>query len=165
MYPAPPELDALSLIVAVPMRVPFPRAIAAFSLGEVHSLILTTDGEVWSFGDGSFGATCNVTEPFHSRVVPEQFGLCELGLHEGERIVSLVAGAFHSTVLTSDDRVLVWGDNTHGQLGSSPCASKSKRVRSVSNSMRTGGPHRKRSTLVWASPMRWMFRSLFIPTH
>eukprot|EP00900_Chrysochromulina_parva_P003581 jgi/Chrpa1/13223/Chrysochromulina_OHIO_Genome00023924-RA len=119
MDPAPPELDALSLIVAVPMRVPFPRAIAAFSLGEVHSLILTTDGEVWSFGDGSFGATCNGTEPFHSRVVPEQFGLCELGLHEGERIVSLVAGAFHSTVLTSNDRVLVWGDNTHGQLGAS----------------------------------------------
>ena len=117
MDPAPPELDALSLIVAVPMRVPFPRAIAAFSLGEVHSLILTRDGELWSFGDGSFGATCNGTEPFH--VVPEQFGLCELGLHEGERIVSLVAGAFHSTVLTSDDRVLVWGDNSHGQLGSS----------------------------------------------
>ena len=35
MDPSPLELEALSLIISVPMRVPLPMAVKAFSLGEV----------------------------------------------------------------------------------------------------------------------------------
>lgn len=70
MDPAPLELEAISSVVAVPMKVPFPKQLRAISLGEVHSLMLTVDGEVWAVGDGSFGAACNVSSqvpPPHAR--------------------------------------------------------------------------------------------------
>eukprot|EP00325_Prymnesiales_sp_UTEX-LB-985_P033968 CAMPEP_0174743904 /NCGR_PEP_ID=MMETSP1094-20130205/82823_1 /TAXON_ID=156173 /ORGANISM="Chrysochromulina brevifilum, Strain UTEX LB 985" /LENGTH=532 /DNA_ID=CAMNT_0015948193 /DNA_START=1 /DNA_END=1595 /DNA_ORIENTATION=+ len=115
MDSAPLELEALSLIVAVPMKVPFAKPLKAISLGEVHSLVLTTDGEVWAIGDGSFGAACNVTAD--AAAGDEVFTRCDLGLEEGESVSSIAAGAFHSIVTTSLGRVLTWGDNTHGQLG------------------------------------------------
>ncbi len=41
----------------------------------------------------------------------------ELGLGVGETISQMAAGNGHSVVLTSDSRVLAWGNNDSGQLG------------------------------------------------
>lgn len=112
---APLELDALALVIAVPMRVPFPRAVRAFSIGESHSLLLDADGDVWAFGEASFGATCNGTSDLPVGV-PEGFARCELPLAADESVVDVTAGAFHSLALTSSGRVLCWGDNTHGRM-------------------------------------------------
>jgi alpha-tubulin suppressor-like RCC1 family protein len=116
MDASPVELVALSTVAAVPTRVPLSKPVKDFSLGEVHSLVLTVDGEVLSFGDPSFGATCNSTDPdadADAVIVP-----CRLPLRDGEVVTSVNAGGFHSMVVTSHGRVLVWGDNSHGQLGS-----------------------------------------------
>ena len=61
MDPAPADLLGLSAISAMPLRVPMPDGVrvAKFSLGEFHTMVLTTAGEVFAFGDNSFGATCN----------------------------------------------------------------------------------------------------------
>jgi hypothetical protein len=45
---APAELSALQAIVAVPVVVPLAARVSAFSLGEVHSLLLTTSGHVYA---------------------------------------------------------------------------------------------------------------------
>ena len=108
---------------AVPLRTP----IAAFSLGEVHTLVLTSAGEVYSFGDNSFGAACNGSSPIDvhaseggatATAATDAFSRCDLPLMEGERVTDVAAGSFHSLAFTSYGRVLGWGDSSHGQLGS-----------------------------------------------
>lgn len=122
---APAELSALSLLSAVPLRVAVRGRVKAFSLGEVHTIVLTELGEVLTFGDTSFGAVCNGTA---QGAVDGPDGLssasgvltkCDLPLDAGEDVTAVVAGGFHSLVVTSRGRVLAWGDNSHGQLGSS----------------------------------------------
>ena len=137
MDAAPAELLSLSMVTSVPMQLALKSPVKAFSLGEMHSLVLTTDGAVHSFGDGTFGATCNRTEEemleeaeaeqasaegkpiVTSELTARLNGFkCNLPLEPGENVTALTAGGFHSLITTSAGRVLGWGDNTHGQLGS-----------------------------------------------
>jgi alpha-tubulin suppressor-like RCC1 family protein len=138
---SPADLLSLSAISAVPLRVPLPQgvSVARFSLGEFHTILLTTAGDVYAFGDPSFGATCNRTDDdeadamqnsdkadTHGDAHGDASGgadllvkpfRCNLPLRPGENVTEVVAGSFHSMVVTSSGRVLVWGDNSHGQLG------------------------------------------------
>ena len=103
----------------MPIAVQLRSKVSRFSLGEVHTLVLTAHGDVYTFGNDGFGATCNGT--VGKEEAPERIqGLhrCELPLRDGEEVVDVAAGGFHSMVLTSHHRVLIWGDNSHGQLGS-----------------------------------------------
>ena len=121
IHSAPSELLHLSSLPASPVRVPLRAKIRAFSLGEIHTLVLTTDGDVYSLGDDAFGACCNGTEADARGADgwPHPVRRCDLPLRsaEGEVVESVHAGGFHSMVVTSHRRVLVWGDNSHGQLG------------------------------------------------
>ena len=138
MDAAPSELLSLSMVSSVPTRLALKAPVAAFSLGEMHTLALTIDGTVYSFGDSTFGATCNRTEEEEatgSALEVDAEGLsqqavnselaarlamfkCDLPLDAGENVTSVSAGGFHSLVTTSSGRALGWGDNSHGQLGS-----------------------------------------------
>lgn len=41
----------------------------------------------------------------------------ELPLRETERLVAVATRSFHSAALTSHGRLVLWGDNAFGQLG------------------------------------------------
>ncbi len=69
------------------------------SAGESHSLWLTPDGTVWTWG-----STNNRTAPTQVAGLSGQF-------------MAVSAGGSHSLVLKSDGTVWAWGTNSYGQLG------------------------------------------------
>lgn len=80
------------------------------SCGEKHTLILTEDGEVLSFGVGEYGrlgtgSTSDATTPVSIEALLE------------EDIVQIAVGASHSLALTRSGSIYTWGRNDMGQLG------------------------------------------------
>jgi len=81
---------------------------SAVAGGGNHSLVLKTDGTVWSFGlnsNGQLGDTTTTT-----RKTPVQVA----GL---TGVTAIAAGFAHSVALKSDGTVVAWGANSDGQLG------------------------------------------------
>ncbi|CAD7696720.1 unnamed protein product [Ostreobium quekettii] len=72
--------------------------------GGMHSLALTTSGEVWTWGEpwGEF----KLQKEKHPRPV--------VGATD---ILQIACGAFHNLALDRDGHVLTWGTNDYGQLG------------------------------------------------
>jgi hypothetical protein len=95
--------------IAQPRRIETLRGISArcASAGNNHSLVVTEEGKIYTFG--------YVYGQYTSRVArfPEKIDahpLCNL------RITSTAAGSYHSLAVTQEGMVLSWGYD-HGQLG------------------------------------------------
>nr|GEV70481.1 ultraviolet-B receptor UVR8 [Tanacetum cinerariifolium] len=89
------------------------RKVVAISAGEAHTLALTGDGSVYSWGRGTFGRLGTGSE--HDRLFPIKVGFGS-DPHR-VKIVGVAAGAYHSLALSDDGSVWSWGHNTYGQLG------------------------------------------------
>ena len=85
------------------------RVIAA-SVGQHHSLALTADGSVWSWGWGEFGQLGH--GDVQNQLLPKKVEALA-----GQRVVAVSAGAFYSLSLTADGRVWSWGSGAWGRLG------------------------------------------------
>ena len=86
------------------------RHFVTVSAGDVHNLALTTDGSVWSWGDGAFGRLGHgdtQDQPLPKKV--EAFA--------DQRVVAVSAGLYHSAVLTANGAVWSWGSGGLGKLG------------------------------------------------
>lgn len=70
--------------------------------GGMHSLCLTSSGEIWSFGCNDEGALGRNTEEEGSETKPTKIEL------EG-KVVKISAGDSHSACLLQDGRVFAWG--------------------------------------------------------
>jgi len=84
--------------------------VVAVSAGIYHSLVLTADGAVWSWGSGGNGRLGHGGR--QQRLLPkkvEAFG--------GQRVVAVSAGFDHSLAITADGAVWSWGGGGGGQLG------------------------------------------------
>ena len=96
-----------------PTRLPSPlggeRAVS-MSAASRHSLALTADGAVWSWGyggEGRLGHGDEQSQPLPGKV--EAFA--------GQRVVAVSAGYFHSLALTAHGAVWSWGWGASGRLG------------------------------------------------
>jgi alpha-tubulin suppressor-like RCC1 family protein len=83
-------------------------------LGENYTVILTSLGRVFTWGDNTYGqlgnqTTQNAFTPFE--ITPY------FSLSDQEKIEKIVSGWGHSAALTTHDRLFVWGRNDSGQLG------------------------------------------------
>jgi len=97
----------------VPLRNPVEGNVAftELSVGAKHTCGLTSDGELYCWGDnttgqlgnGSIGERGNQRRPSPSAT--------------GERFRSVSAGTTHTCGVTTEGEVLCWGDNNLGQLG------------------------------------------------
>jgi alpha-tubulin suppressor-like RCC1 family protein len=79
--------------------------------GEYHSLVSTSSGQLYTFGEGHFGQLGNGST--QSRSTPEQITLP--GATGG--VVQIAAGWEHSLALTSSGQLYAFGNDEHGQLG------------------------------------------------
>jgi alpha-tubulin suppressor-like RCC1 family protein len=100
--------DDVDGLVAVPMSRGL--MVTRISGGGMHSLALTVSGEVYAWGDNSYGQLGDGTT--HSRSTP-----LPVRLPSDVTFVQVAALANASLALASDGRVYAWGDNAFGQLG------------------------------------------------
>ena len=90
--------------------------VTQVAVGDSHSLVLTSTGQVYAMGENNFGqlgvatnsgaTTANSTPALVS--LPGQTGT----------VTQIAAGANHSLAVTSTGELYAWGDNQYGQLGS-----------------------------------------------
>ncbi|HKW72471.1 MAG TPA: PKD domain-containing protein [Candidatus Dormibacteraeota bacterium] len=99
------------LTVLTPTQVPGLDSVIQVAAGGRTSYALKSDGTVWSWGSGQFGALG--TGAAGPTSVPAQ-----IPLPAGTKIVSIAAGpSFDAMALDSVGNIWVWGDDTEGALG------------------------------------------------
>ncbi len=89
------------------------KIISQIALGSYHSIALSSDGKVYTWGSGNFGQLGNQT--FTDTSVP--VAVDTNGVLSGKTIIQVAAGYNHSIALASDGTIYTWGDNSIGQLG------------------------------------------------
>lgn len=90
------------------------ETIEYVSLGKTHSAALTSDGRVFTWGNNYSGQLGDGTGV--NRNVPTEI-TDQFSLPEGENILCILIGGFHSSAITTSGRVFIWGNNYYGQLG------------------------------------------------
>eukprot|EP01122_Echinamoeba_exundans_P000373 TRINITY_DN10331_c0_g1_i1.p1 TRINITY_DN10331_c0_g1~~TRINITY_DN10331_c0_g1_i1.p1 ORF type:complete len:996 (-),score=143.11 TRINITY_DN10331_c0_g1_i1:1-2583(-) len=96
-----------------PQRITFfdsSRPVIAIGAGQRHSLVLTAQGEVYSFGHNHYGALALGHDGDCS--VPEF-----VRFFEGKIVTKIIAAGYHSLFLTEDNRLWSCGYNFTGELG------------------------------------------------
>jgi alpha-tubulin suppressor-like RCC1 family protein len=83
-------------------------------LGENHTMFLTHQGRVFTFGDNRYGQLGDGTN--QDRFVPIEITQSFL-LNQDETITKLFSGWGHSAAISSKNKVFTWGRNDSGQLG------------------------------------------------
>ncbi|KAL7982105.1 hypothetical protein Chor_001162 [Crotalus horridus] len=80
------------------------------SCGKEHSLAISNQGRVFSWGAGGFGQLG--TGILENSLIPKKID--SLSMYN---VIQIACGQYHSIALTKDGRVFSWGQNIHGQLG------------------------------------------------
>lgn len=87
--------------------------IAQISAGENHTLLLTTEGELWGCGSNYFGQL-----GLGDKKRENKFSKIKLpALNRDEKIIHVATGTAHTIFLTSNGNCYASGANNHGQLG------------------------------------------------
>ncbi len=89
--------------------------------GGTHTLALLSSGDLYSWGSNGRGQLGNATTV--SQAFPGSVSIAD-GLVD-INITALTAGESHSLAVTSDGKVVVWGSNSHWQLGISSSSYRS----------------------------------------
>jgi Regulator of chromosome condensation (RCC1) repeat/IPT/TIG domain len=88
-------------------------AAAGVACGNNFTVVVTTSGEVWSFGESGSGQLGN-----GQKCKSDSPQLCIAACpSSGSKFVAIAAGWAHSLALTADGSVYAWGLNFRGQLG------------------------------------------------
>jgi alpha-tubulin suppressor-like RCC1 family protein len=94
----------------VAVRLPSGTTVTAVAGGGLHSLALTSSGQVLAWGLNNIGQLGNGTTTNSSTPVA-------VSQPSGTTVTAIAGGASHSLALTSTGQVLAWGNNGSGQLG------------------------------------------------
>ena len=86
------------------------RSVIAVSAGTFHSLAITANGAVWSWGHG--GQLALGHGGVHQQLLPKK-----IEAFDGQRVVAVSTGARHSLAITANGAVWSWGDGNFGKLG------------------------------------------------
>ncbi|KAL0482019.1 ultraviolet-B receptor UVR8 [Acrasis kona] len=88
--------------------------ISQISCGNEHTLVLSSDNKLFSFGSNQFGQL-----GIGAKVKQEPIAVpvTMSGVLLEKSISQISCGAYHSVVVTKDGRVYSYGDNLNGQLG------------------------------------------------
>ncbi|MGA2138024.1 MAG: hypothetical protein ABSH14_04100 [Verrucomicrobiia bacterium] len=82
--------------------------VVAIAAGSDHTVALTADKTVWTWGDNSsgqlgWGGCCQTSAPGRVSAL--------------SNVVGIAGGLYFTLAVTSNGQVFAWGDNTFGQLG------------------------------------------------
>ncbi|MEU8542660.1 Ig-like domain repeat protein [Streptomyces sp. NPDC048717] len=94
----------------VAVHLPAGITVTAITAGYNESAALTSDGRLYAWGRNDLGQLGDGTTTGSTLPVL-------VDIPAGTTITAVSMGSYHSLALTSDGRVLAWGDNVNGQLG------------------------------------------------
>ncbi|XP_033110692.1 probable E3 ubiquitin-protein ligase HERC1 [Anneissia japonica] len=83
-----------------------------------HTLALTTEGQVFSWGDGDYGKLG------HGNTATQKYPKMIQGILTGKVVVGISAGYRHSACITHDGQLYTWGEGDYGRLGHGDSNSK-----------------------------------------
>ncbi|CAG8461681.1 2390_t:CDS:2, partial [Cetraspora pellucida] len=86
--------------------------IADIAVGDNHALMLTTQGDLYTFGcmdSYQLGRRISVRKPNGLRLIPEKISI--------NRIIKVFAGGYHSFAVGDGGITYIWGQNAEGQCG------------------------------------------------
>ena len=98
------------------------------SLGRYHSSVLTSEGRYFIWGYNNSGQLADGTNI--EKKTPIEI-TSQFNLNPGDIISKVSLGGYHSSLLTSDGEIFLWGYNTYGQLGDATYASRYLPVQTV----------------------------------
>jgi uncharacterized repeat protein (TIGR02543 family) len=90
------------------------ETIVQISSGLWHLLALTSEGRLLTWGrnyEGQLGDGTKVDKWLPTDITDK------IPLHDEETIIQIALGGYHSSALTSEGRLFIWGSNEYGQLG------------------------------------------------
>jgi alpha-tubulin suppressor-like RCC1 family protein len=92
-----------------PRAVPLLCKVTFVALGPDHSIAITIDGKIWTWGSNKYGQLGYSIQGDKS-LVPHEVQLKKIV------VTGAAAGKFHSAIITSNGSIFTWGTN-NGQLG------------------------------------------------
>ena len=104
-----------------PSKVAMPAGVTKFtqiSAGNDHSLVLDSDGNLYSWGYNNSGQLGNGTTDSSRHGTPSKVAM-PAGV---TKFTQISAGYKHSLALGTDGNVYSWGDNSKSQLGRTPAS-------------------------------------------
>jgi alpha-tubulin suppressor-like RCC1 family protein/ribosomal protein L13E len=104
----------LSVDVLTPMVLPEGKIPESISVGQRHTVVIMSDGTVYSVGNNSAGQFGDGTT---TNQWTQKDGLQSMILPQGKTVKSISAGFLHTIVLMTDNTVYACGLNAQGQLG------------------------------------------------
>jgi alpha-tubulin suppressor-like RCC1 family protein len=95
-------------------------------MGDGHTLGLTPDGIVWSWGDDAYG---EVSHEWSTPSTPDQLNPERVVGLPSSGIINIATGQWHSLALLRDGSIWAWGDNQFGELGDGSQLTPSRPIR------------------------------------
>eukprot|EP00761_Pharyngomonas_kirbyi_P009679 gb/GECH01009697.1/.p1 GENE.gb/GECH01009697.1/~~gb/GECH01009697.1/.p1 ORF type:complete len:1087 (+),score=371.39 gb/GECH01009697.1/:1-3261(+) len=87
------------------------QKVSKVALGMWHSLALTIDGNVYSWGEPTDGQLGN------GDITTSQNEPSLISKLADKNVVDIAAGGYHCACVTDDGKIYSWGNNIYGQLG------------------------------------------------
>lgn len=113
----------------VPLRALDDIPVAQVSCGSRHSLVLTRQGILYTFGWGKCGQLGHGdTRDRRAPTVVTALAASGGAGGRGRRVVKVSAGGIHSAALTESGTVYTWGEASYGQLGQGVAAVRQRMV-------------------------------------
>ena len=91
------------------------ESVVAIAAGGFHSLALCSDGTLAAWGDNQFGQLGNNSTADSS--VPVTVDASADSALDGQTVIAIGGGGYHSLALCSGGTLAAWGANNDGQLG------------------------------------------------
>ena len=89
------------------------KTIVSVASGPLHTLALTAEGSVYSWGDNTYGQLGDGSNI--QRLTPVAVNVS--GVLAGKTVIAISAGSAHSLALTTEGKIYGWGYNANRQLG------------------------------------------------
>jgi len=96
------------------------KTITQAAFGLSHSILLASDGKVYTSGRNTWGQLGNGNFGTNSNL---PVAVVTSGALAGKSILQVAAGQTHSLALSSDGKIYGWGQNNFGQIGISNASS------------------------------------------
>jgi alpha-tubulin suppressor-like RCC1 family protein len=84
--------------------------IMSISSGDIHSCIISSSKELYSFGNGSYGKLGHGSYEDMKRPY-------KLEAFVNSKVDQVICGSYNTMAITTDERIFAWGKNAHGMLG------------------------------------------------